>query len=141
MPSEYGPDRDRELLSVFDRMLQDAPVGKPVVDVMAEAGRQPASRFYIGELRAIRVLRYRRRRGEFMPMSASRRRLYTDLHKRVEALQESHPGMALDDAIVEAVNSPAPEFYMEPESLRVTLYGLLRRRRAERRAAMKGGRR
>ena len=136
--AEYGEARDAELLRTFDRLMEDAPAGASVASLFERLVDQPASRFYVSELRAIRVIAAMRR-GSLRPgVSRSRGRMYAEVNRRVESLLEKTPGMPLADAVVEVVNSPAPEFYMEPASARVTVYGLLRRRRKARRMARAG---
>ncbi|MDE7160777.1 MAG: hypothetical protein K2O24_08060 [Muribaculaceae bacterium] len=136
--AEYGAARDAELLRTFDRLMQEAPAGKSVASLFERLVEQPASRFYVSELRAIRVITAMRR-GSLRPGSSrSRGRMYAEVNRRVERLLAASPEMSLADAVVEVVNSPAPEFYMEPASARVTVYGLLRRRRNMRRQARAG---
>lgn len=134
--AEFGADRDKELLEVFDLMLAESDGSGTLASLIAQVPKQPASRFYVSEIRAHRVL-MKRRHGEARGTATpSRRRLYNDLQKRVDQLMEADPTMGMADAVVQAVNSPAPEFYIEPSTARVTLYALLKRRRAEGRARL-----
>lgn len=137
--AEYGADRDAELLRLFDRMMAAAPAGETVTAIFERLAVQPASRFYVSELRAIRVISAMRRGNMSLEgVTGSRRRMYAEINRRVEALLRENPEMCLADAVVEVVNAPAPEFYMEPSSVKVTVYGLLRRRRMQRRVARTG---
>ncbi len=137
--AEYGADRDAALLSLFDRMMASAPADSSINSIFEDLARQPAPRFYVSELRAIRVISAMRRGNMSLKgVTDSRHRLYAEINSRVECLLGQHPDMCLADAVVEAVNSPAPEFYMEPSSVKVTVYNLLRRRRMARRAARAG---
>lgn len=134
--AEFGADRDHELLATFDRLMAESDGKMPLGALIAQVGSQPASRFYISELRAQRVLQQRRRGKAAGTSTPTRQRLYRALEERVAELMREDTALKFADAVVQAVNSPAPEFYMEPSSVRVTLYALLRRRRAERRARL-----
>lgn len=138
-PAEFGAHRDTDLLNNFQRLLGLAPAGSTVDDIFPELVRQPAERFYVSEFRACRVISHWMRAG-YAPSGFRRTRLrmYGEIKERVEAMMSRSPGMRLSEAVSRVVNSPAPEFYMEPGSARVTLYALLRRRRNRRRLAAIG---
>lgn len=105
-----------------------------------------ADRFYISEERAYQLLRKEAvslKRGapenttpgtvpdDSAPVPDDKRlptrlRMLGEIRLRVEALMERRPDLSLRDAVFEVVNSPAPEFYLTPRSIRTILYQSLR---------------
>lgn len=131
--AEFGEERNSELLEKFDKLLAESPMGTPVINLFQRLVALPARRFYVSELRAMRVIGAMRRGIAPGGCTRTRRRMYGEIMRRVDLLMTGGRHLAFADAVVEAVNSPAPEMYMEVSSAKVTVYALLRRRRTERR--------
>lgn len=81
---------------------------------LSKGGR--ADRFYISEERACRYLTTSEE-----PHVKSRKRMIEEIRRRVNRIMEENPEMDMKEAVYEVVNSPAPEFYLTPGSIRVIL--------------------
>lgn len=125
---EFMAERDYELLRTYRRVIS----GKSRIDlgeVAREVVASGSSRFWVSEERARAVVSaMRKRRPVLEGMQASKRAMYEELYRRVEALLTARPGATLSEVVTEAVNGPAPGFYMEPRSAIETLYKLRKRR-------------
>ena len=114
--SEFIEQRDRELSAAFREILLTADM--PLSEMFAAAAKRPCSRFWVGESRAFRVIK------EMIGGSTStqtgsamldkKREMYGEILRRVE------------QAVHDAVNSPAPEFYLTEKSARVIIYRIRR---------------
>ncbi len=111
--------RNREL-----RRAVSAAVSGPELltsaQVYQRAAKSPTSRFWVSEERAYNVL-LAFRRNDPPALKGTRRRMYMDLWERVCDLLDDDADLSFADAVHAAVNSPAPEFYLTPQSVRVIL--------------------
>ena len=124
---DYTVSRNEELVEAFRKRLGKKSVN--VKDIFSDLTRAGASRFYISEERAFRLVRAMLN-GEPIPgydlFIPQRRRLLQDIARLTEELMEGNPGMSLRDAVYQAVNSPAPSFYLTTGSIRTIIYRHLR---------------
>ncbi|MDE6272367.1 MAG: hypothetical protein K2M31_05105 [Muribaculaceae bacterium] len=123
--SEYSEERDRELVRCFRKRLGEVRV-IDLDKIFAEVAAHPASRFYVSEFRAAIVIRHHLRHGVWSVKGAKRLEMFQEIEKRVVGLMESRSDLSLDDALVEVINSEAPEFYLTPRSCRTIIYKLLK---------------
>lgn len=121
--SEFIDDRDTELARRVRNLMRERNI--TFCQAIKLASETPASRFWIDEDRAIRLLRERRNGIGNGPKNRRRRRLLLDLERRVEKLIGDNPDISFYDAVTRAVNSPAPSFYA---SVRTT-YRVLHRQK------------
>lgn len=135
--SDFTEARNKELLRAVRRLVMD-PSCKSMTEVYAQAVMEPCSRFWVSERRAAEViskmLRGQDRDWKSVPL---RSKMYGELYRRVKAWREENPGHHLSDAVFEAVNSPAPEFYLTPESAAVIVSRVMKRNAERRRAELK----
>lgn len=118
--AEYTVQRNRELKQAL-RMALGRRDCLTLDDCYQAAVSMPATRFWVGERRAADVLGEMRRGRQFRNMKPKTRAMYEELHRRATAFLRKHPSATMADAAFEAVNSPAPEFYLTPKSARVIL--------------------
>lgn len=132
--SEFLGLRDRELAEAFASILRTADM--PLRDMFAAAAASPCSRFWVGELRAERVVRNMINAGLSSPddpdMLPKKREMYAEICRLTKNLMEADPSLSLPRAVELAVNSPAPEFYITEKSAKVIIYSIRRRRKKER---------
>lgn len=121
--------RDHELLMNFRRELAESR-GVPLRELFGRAAKRPASRFWVSELRAAEVVSAMMRGVAPDNMMPQKLKMYEEILRRVEGIRARKPGHPLSDAVFEAVNSPAPEFYLTDDSARVIIYRLRARRKA-----------
>lgn len=125
---DFTQDRNRELRECFHRCLsKSGSAGMKVV--FYDICGMEASRFYVSELRAERVVAYHLKYGRWMVKDGIRRRMFEEIERRVKLLMAfSKAPISFRDAIFEVVNSPAPSFYLTPRSCRTIIYALLAQR-------------
>lgn len=118
---ELASQRNEELTSVFLAMLGDGRLAK---DVMFSAASAPSSRFWIQPENALRYVRMRLRgtwgnKGNEHPMMVA----------RIDAIIKLCDGDYSIDRITQVVDSPAPSFFLEPQSAKNIIFNTLRKRR------------
>lgn len=123
--AEYRDQKNNELLARFAEQFRNGSY-RDMNDLFSKTASMPATRFFIGEQRALVIVK-RLMRGESLGrMLSSRRRMYLDIYSRVCAVMRDNPECTLTNAVFQVVNSQAPEFYMTRESARTTIYRLRR---------------
>lgn len=126
--SDFLATRNRELLQTLRRLIMTTD-GIPMDGLYAMAAQSPCSRFWVSEKRAAEVIS-RMLRGEDMDVQGLplRNKMYRELLRRVREWQAANPGHHLTDAVFAAVNSPAPEFYVTPQSAKVIISRIMQKR-------------
>lgn len=119
---DYIQARNENLRRALIQCMQGG--GKSVIQLFEAMSQVPADRYYISEERAYSLINEKRRqsplwRGKMVP---SRRRMVEDIESVAIRLMEADPSLSLRDAVAQAVNSPAPNFYLTPNSIRTLLY-------------------
>lgn len=123
--AEFGPQRDMELLRAFNHQLKHKTY-RSLAEYFFHAAKMPASRFWVSERRAYEVM-CRMKRGDHLEnMFRQKRRMFSEIYRRATEAMRADPSLSFYSATFEAVNSPAPEFYMSPKSARVLIYKLRR---------------
>ena len=120
--SDFIESRNEHLRRAFRLCL--AVYGGGVMELFETVATMPAPRFYMSEERALYLINEKRRQSAVWnrKMTPSRREMVNEIERRVEELQRSQPGLSLRDAVFEVVNSPAPAFYLTPNTIRTILY-------------------
>lgn len=126
--SDFMATRNRELLQTLRQLIvttRDVPMSR----LYAMAAQSPCSRFWVSEKRACEVIS-RMLRGEDTEVDSLplRNRMYREIFNRVCKWQSENPGHPLTDAVFAAVNSPAPEFYVTPDSAKVIISRIMQKR-------------
>lgn len=128
--SEFIEQRDRELAAAFREILLSADI--PLSEMFAAAAKRPCSRFWVGESRAFRVIKEmlegHTSTQTGSAMLAKKQEMYGEILRRVEERLRADSGCSLEQAVHEAVNSRAPEFYITEKSARVIIYRIRRRK-------------
>lgn len=124
--------RNEELLEAYKQQLGYLGM-MPLWRIWERIAQTPASRFWVSEFRAYEVMLRIRRGDRLLEMIPKRREMFFEIYMRVRELMEDEPDLRLTQAVDEVVNSPAPEFYLTPRSVRTILYRFRKKQRAERR--------
>ena len=123
--SDYTSDRNAELCAAFRRCLKESPTFIDLEEIFGKLSRLPASRFFISEQRASLIIRARRRTGRWPLKNPLRLSMIKEIEARANNLFRSGDYEDFDDAVFDAVNSPAPSFYLTPRSIRTRIYECL----------------
>lgn len=118
---EFIPARNANLRREFFRLRGEKRCRvKALFNLLAKV---PADRFYVSEERAYRLLLEKRRTGRFPHgMWPTKRRMLEIIDERVSSLVSEHPDQPLYELVFRVVNSPAPSFFLTPNSIRTILY-------------------
>lgn len=120
--------RDREILERYKSIAYDGR-GLGWRNVYEELAESPSSRFWVGEQRALEAVRAILA-GHTPCASRLRNEMYTEIKERALRILGTRAAPTLADAVAEAVNSPAPKFYITPVSA-MTVVSRAKKRRAE----------
>lgn len=120
---EFKEQRNDELLRAFRAQLSN--LGElPLTELFERASHTPASRFWVSERRAMMVISKMLKGDTLDSMNPKRREMFQEIFRRVKRILEAEPGISLIEASFRVVNSPAPEFYLTPQSARTMIYRL-----------------
>ncbi|MCH5228542.1 MAG: hypothetical protein J1F12_00925 [Muribaculaceae bacterium] len=110
--SEFTTERNMVLLHHFRRAI--AQQSRISIDrACQEAVDAPAPRFWVSELRAMRVIMKMLKGEEVLKdMYPQRRRMYEEIYRRVVETRQKFPTVKLDDIIFDIINNPAPCSYV-----------------------------
>lgn len=115
--NEYKQQQDTEVMAAYRRIfgIYGGLVGvRHLYELVAFA---PASRFFVSELQAARVVKRLINGRANLNMRGARRRMYSEIHSRVRELHASYPDMTLTRAVAKVVSQPAPEMYISPRQI------------------------
>lgn len=121
---DFTSQRDAELCLAFRRLIHEASfINLPTI--FRKVAESPASRFFVSEQRAYLVISQWRRTGHLPVSTPLRRRMFALISERVDEILGRNPDYSLQDAVFDAVNSPAPSFFLTPGSARTLIYKAL----------------
>jgi hypothetical protein len=122
-------ERDMDLLKAYKEALSEAQFPFLLSDVIAETIKKPAKRFYCatrGVYECIKAIR----RGEVVDFgSDEKERMVKDIHSIVKDLEPEREGTHLKEIVEEALDKPAPEFYLKKSSAIVILHHIQKQAR------------
>jgi hypothetical protein len=124
-------ERDRDFLSVCEKIKRSAGGYISVASVAAVAIHHPAQSFYlsVGEIgRLLRKHIYR------LPASSAKRELWIELVRRYRELHRQFPGESVDAIARRIETQPAPRFYITPKYATRLYYKLLSKKTRNKKA-------
>lgn len=81
----------------------------------------PASRFFVSDLQAVRVVKRMANGVASANMRGCRLRMYTEIRRRAEAVRKTDPSLTLAEAVAIVLRQPAPEMYISPRQVAVII--------------------
>ncbi len=127
--SDFSGQRNAELEAAFRRVAAMRHVTS-TREIFRRVAASPASRFWVSEQRAAEVIGRMLKGDNLDSMRPKRRQMFLRILELALAFRRANPGASLTAAAFHAVNSPAPEFYITPESARVIYCRSRRKRRS-----------
>lgn len=121
---DYIAHRNSQLIAAFKKCIREAALIDLDV-IYRKVSRMPCSRFWVSESRAFIVIRQHLLSGEWNVKSRERLEMFKEIERRALEIVNSSDCEDLEDAVYEAVNSPAPCFYLTPRTCRTLIYSLL----------------
>lgn len=119
-------DRDMALVAEFRRKIRSAAI-LDLDSIFREIAYGPAPRFYVAEDRVLEMIRVKRLTGDFPLKFPLRRAMFAEIERRANLLVDSGEADNIIDAVYMTVYKPAPSFYLEPSTVKVTIYRTLKR--------------
>lgn len=119
-------DRDMALVAEFRRKIHSASI-LDLDSIFHEIASGPAPRFYVAEDRVLEILRVKRLTGDFPLKFPLRRAMFAEIERRANLLIDTGEAENIVDAVYMTVFRPAPSFYLEPSTVKVTIYRTLKR--------------
>ena len=117
----YSAERDKDLLRAYREVLtRHRHIYLP--RVVEEVASSPSKRSWVSEERAKIVLGEIARGRSLERMNKTRRDMYMEIYRRVCLLQKEQPDLSLNRLIETVIESPAPCFYLTPQSAKVILH-------------------
>lgn len=121
---DYTSQRNAELCASFRRHIHEASFIDLDV-IFRKVASSPASRFFISEQRANLIIADKRRSGAWNVRNPQRLEMLREIERIANTLFRSGRYTRFADAIFDAVNSPAPSFYLTPRSARTIIYSTI----------------
>lgn len=120
---DFAHDRIRALLRACDTALARCRTIR-MGDIYRIVADMPSPRFWVSTERATVVISAMRAYAQnpklpnpLGSMRPTKREMYAELCRRVEAIIAIDPGLALPCAVERAIHQPAPKFYLTPASV------------------------
>lgn len=119
--SDYNDERNADLMRAYRQQI----VGRKEIvlaDVFRSLVEMPSKRFWVSEERARIVIGKLHQGDDLSDMRPNKREMFKEIYKRTLLVKAEHPGMSIGEAVYKVVHSPAPKFYLTPQSARVIFF-------------------
>ena len=110
--NEFKDLQDNEIMQAYRRIFYKYGGTVGVKRLYEMISSEPASRFFVSDLQATRVIAKMYAGHNLSNMRGTRRRMYEEIYRRVVDLINKNPGMTICKAVSEVVSQPAPEMYI-----------------------------
>lgn len=118
---EYEEARNADLMKVFRRVRAAYP-DVSLHEIYRRVVEEPSERFWVSEERASIVISAMTKGDRLEKMHDTKREMYFEIYSRVLEMRKSRPEDSIYDLTFDAVNSPAPKFYLTPGSAKVIIH-------------------
>lgn len=118
----YENERNEDLMRCFIEKASKVPV-LVISEIFDDVVNSPSSRFWVTERRAAVVIsNMMRGRDVLSAMKPQRREMYKEIYKRVVDVINTGTRKSLYEIVCDVVSSPAPKFYLTPDSAKIIYY-------------------
>ena len=115
---EYAHERMKDLMRAHDEYISSCKYIR-MPDVYAAIVNMRSRRFWVSDTRAAKVIYAMLRGTTPKGMRPLKREMFEEILRRVLALREERPGLAIRACCRIVVAQPAPKFYLAPGSAKV----------------------
>ena len=122
---EYEQERNEDLIRAFCAKIGSSEI-MSLDDMWKEIAAMPSKRFWVTKERAAIIVSRIAKGDNLNRMRELKREMFFEIYDRVKELKTSQPHTSLIRLCSKVVNSPAPKFYMTPDSVRVIIYKIKR---------------
>lgn len=112
---EYEDARNKSLLAAYNEVV-NANRNLSGYALYVRVVNMPSCRFWVSEERAAIVISAMLKGRSIENMRQNNREMFTEIYNRVMELRKERPGESVYNLTFDAVNSPAPKFYLTPAS-------------------------
>lgn len=124
--SDHLPERNAALYEAFKKLSSEYPK-RHMRTICEQIIAMPAKRCYVGEERACDVVSSLMAGRKCLIRSEARRRMYEHLVALTTEIRRNNPGVTMEAAVFEAVNTPAPEYFISVATAVSLIYEEIRR--------------
>lgn len=127
MPKSFGAnflfaeERIDALMTEYCRYIS-APGLIRLADFFVQVVNLPAPRFWVSFVRAKVVITKIMKGESISDMRPLKREMFIEIYNRVINIMNSDSSLSLSDAIMHVIESPAPKFYLAPDSAKIMIY-------------------
>lgn len=124
---DFQRERDDDLLRAYRQILQE--FGKQPIrieEVWQKLAEAPSKRFWVSEERAAVVVANMMKGQDMGNMKPQKRRMFLEIYTRVVNMREQYPQLSNMQLCAKAIHSPAPSFYLTPQSVKQIIYRIKR---------------
>lgn len=130
---DYKDERLADLRKAVHHIIQNEEWNDSM-EIYRKAVDRPARRFYVSSERAAIVVSLMMKGHHIGDRQlTSRREMYEEIYRRVVELKKIYPEKSLMQLCIHVVNSPAPKFYLTPQTARELMFRYKREKQRERR--------
>lgn len=132
MKLDFMKERDCDILNVYDKVLKEfgnSARYQSKQEIYSKVTNSQAKQFYVSPEEAMRIISRINKGQDPGIKNPERREMYYDIHKKFVEIKNEYPAITVKDAIYRIIYSPAPRFYIKPNSLKVLFHHIQKRRR------------
>ena len=125
---DFEAERNDDLLTTYKEILK--LFGKEPIridEVWEKLANAPSSRFWVSEERAAVVISHLMKGHSMENMNPQKRMMFREIFSRVITLKDDYPYMTNLQLCAKVIYSPAPSFYMTPQSVKQIIYRIKRK--------------
>lgn len=115
---EYAEERMQDLMRAYDEYISSCDYIR-MPDVYAAIVNMEARRFWVSDIRAIKVIYAMLRGVNIKGMRPLKREMFEEILRRVLDLRKKRPELTIRACCSIVVASPAPKFYLTPGSAKI----------------------
>lgn len=125
---EHEQQRNYELVKAYRNALGRAFGRIRLDEILVNTVNTPASRFWVSAERAMVVVARMYKGDTLEDMRPSKQEMFKEIFQRVVRLREQMPDTPLLHIVEMAVTQPAPKFYLTPQSAKVIICRIRRKK-------------
>ena len=124
--------RDKDLFKAYEKTLKR--LGKKAtetkrIDILIMASNSQAQQFYISPYWAMHTVPAILRGEDPNIKSPYRKELVIEIARRYKKLKQEKPDIPMMEAMEKIINTPAPQFYLSPKSVKIIFHNILKKKR------------
>lgn len=118
--NELSVERRKALLKAYMKQIAiSRSIHLP--DICKAVALSPAPRFWVSPMRAAIVISQIRRGDRLDNMRPTTRDMFMEIYRRAISLQAEHPDLTMLAIARKVVESPAPQWYLTPDTVKVLI--------------------